>query len=102
MPRRWSEHEIEKMLDYRDQGLTEAKIADKLTIIFMRRFTQEAVNRKIRDLKRSGYIEKNEHTGRYSSPTGEKRSGENHKSSKLSRQLGRVMKRRTSWHSNTD
>lgn len=101
MARRWSEHEIEKMLDYRDQGLTEAKIADKLTIIFMRRFTKESVNRKVRDLKRSGYIEQNEHTGRYSSVTGVKRSGENHQSSKLSRQLGRV-KRRTSWHSNTD
>lgn len=85
MSRRWSEHEIEKMLDYRDQGMTEAKIADRLTIIFMRRFTQEAVNRKIRDLKKSGYIEKNEHSGRFRTPDGVKREGENYARNKKTR-----------------
>lgn len=78
MPRQWSEHEVEKMLDYRDQGLTEAKIADKLTLIFMRTFTASAVNRKIRDLKKIGYIEANTHTGRWKSPSGQKREGEKH------------------------
>ena len=74
--RRWSEIEVEKMLDYRDEGLTEAKIAVKMSIIFMRRFTEESVNRKIRDLKRSGYIDANNHTGRWDSPSGKKRRGE--------------------------
>lgn len=76
MARRWTEHMVEKMLDYRDDGLTEAKIADKLTIIFMRPITALAVNRKIRDLKKLGYIEQNEHTGRWKSPSGKKREGE--------------------------
>lgn len=66
------------MLDYRDQGLTEAKIADKLTLIFMRNFTAESVNRKIRDLKKIGYIDKNKHTGRFNTPLGRKRTGEKH------------------------
>jgi hypothetical protein len=83
MARRWKEQEIEKMLDYRDQGLTEAKIAEKLSIIFMRRFTYESVNRKIRDLKRMGYIEQNPHTGRFKNATGEKRKGE--KSAKITK-----------------
>lgn len=78
MARRWKENEIEKMLDYRDQGLTEAKIAAKLEIIFMRRFTADSVNRKIRDLKKTGYIEKNKHSGRWSNALGEKRTGENY------------------------
>ncbi len=75
MARRWKEHEIEKMLDYRDQGLTEAKIAAKLTLIFMRPFTAQSVNRKIRDLKKIGYIERNKHAGRYCNALGEKRIG---------------------------
>lgn len=75
---RWREYEVEKMLDYRDQGMTESKIADMLSLVFMRKFTQEGVNRKIRDLKRSGYIDKNKRTGRYTSITGERRDGENH------------------------
>lgn len=78
MARRWKENEIEKMLDYRDQGLTEAKIAYKLTLIFMRKFTADAVNRKIRDLKKIGYIEANKHTGRWTNPQGLKRTGEKH------------------------
>jgi hypothetical protein len=78
MARRWKEHEIEKMLDYRDEGLTEAKIADKLSLIFMRKFTADSVNRKIRDLKKEGYIDKNEHSGRWSNPLGNKRTGEKH------------------------
>lgn len=73
MPRQWKEHEIEKMLDYRDQGLTEAKIAERLSLIFMRNFTADSVNRKIRDLKRSGYIEQNKHSGRWSNALGKKR-----------------------------
>lgn len=86
MARRWKEHEIEKMLDYRDQGLTEAKIADKLTLIFMRKFTTDAVNRKIRDLKKIGYIESNKHTGRWNAASGVRREGENHeKTTKKSR-----------------
>lgn len=78
MARRWKEHEIEKMLDYRDEGLTEAKIADKLSLIFMRKFTADSVNRKIRDLKKSGFIDKNEHSGRWKNPLGKKRTGEKH------------------------
>ena len=77
MPRRWRELEVEKMLAYRDEGLTEAKIADRLSLVFMRRFTADSVNRKVRDLKKSGYLEKNEHTGRWSNPMGRKRTGEN-------------------------
>lgn len=73
MPRRWRELEIEKMLTYRDEGMTEAKIADRLSLVFMRRFTADSVNRKVRDLKKSGYLEKNAHTGRYSNPLGRKR-----------------------------
>ncbi len=85
MPRPWREIEIEKMLDYRDEGLTEAKIAAKLNLIFKyvnaeRVFTAESVNRKIRDLKRSGYIEKNRHSGRFANALGNKRIGENFKS----------------------
>lgn len=76
MARRWREHEIEKMLDYRDQGLTEKKIAEKLSLIFMRKFTASAVNRKVRDLKKIGYIEANEHSGRWRNPLGLKRTGE--------------------------
>jgi len=78
MARRWKEHEVEKMLDYRDQGLTEAKIADRLSLIFMRHFTADSVNRKIRDLKKAGYIETNKHSGRFKNPLGEKREGENY------------------------
>lgn len=94
------------MLDYRDQGLTEAKIADKLTIIFMRKFTQEAVNRKIRDLKRSGYIEQNEHTGRYSNPLGIKREGENYernkKADRKAKSVRKSLQRRSrSWDGKT-
>lgn len=85
MARRWRENEIEKMLDYRDQGLTEAKIADKLTLIFMRKFTTDAVNRKIRDLKKIGYIEKNKHSGRYRNALGEPRKGEKHEKTKSSK-----------------
>jgi len=73
MPRQWKELEIEKMLDYRDQGMTEPKIAERLSLVFMRNFTASAVNRKIRDLKRSGYIEKNAHNGRWSNSLGNKR-----------------------------
>lgn len=69
---------IEKMLDYRDQGMTEAKIAARLTLIFFRTFTADSVNRKIRDLKKSGYIDKNKHTGRFKNPMGKKREGENY------------------------
>lgn len=79
MATRWKEQMIEIMLDLRDQGLTEAKIAAKLNIIFMTdRFSTDSVNRKIRDLKRSGYIEKNKHSGRWSTPIGLKREGENY------------------------
>lgn len=85
MARQWNEMEIEKMLEYRDQGLTEAKIADKLSIIFMRRFTADSVNRKIRDLKRSGYLEKNKHNGRWSNSDGFKRKGEKHEETKISK-----------------
>jgi DNA-binding IclR family transcriptional regulator len=73
MPRQWKELEIEKMLDYRDQGMTEPKIAERLSLVFMRNFTASAVNRKIRDLKRSGYIEQNTHNGRWSNSLGNKR-----------------------------
>lgn len=69
---------VEKLCDYRDQGMTEAKIADRLSLIFMRPFTAESVNRKVRDLKNSGYIEKNKHSGRFKNPLGEPRKGENH------------------------
>lgn len=78
MATRWSQHMIEKMCDYRDQGMTEAKIADRLTLIFMRPFTDRSVNRKIRDLKKAGYIEKNKHGGRFTNSYGEKREGEKH------------------------
>lgn len=78
MARPWRELEIEMMLDYRDKGFTEEKIADRLSLVFMRRFTADSVNRKIRDLKRAGYIEKNKHTGRFSNALGRKRDGENH------------------------
>ncbi len=77
MPRRWRELEVEKMLAYRDEGLTEAKIADRLSLVFMRRFTTYSVNRKVRDLKKSGYLEKNEHAGRFANSLGRKRTGEN-------------------------
>lgn len=66
---------IEKMLEYRDNGLTEPKIADCLSVIFMRPFTADSVNRKIRDLKKTGYVEKNKHSGRYRNSTGEMRKG---------------------------
>ena len=79
MATRWREEHIETMLSYRDQGLTEAKIAAKLNLIFMTdRFSKDSVNRKIRDLKRSGYLEKNKHSGRWSTPLGAKREGENY------------------------
>lgn len=73
MTRRWNELEIETMLDYRDQGMTEPKIAERMSLIFMRKFTYESVNRKIRDLKKSGYIEQNRHNGRWSNALGKKR-----------------------------
>lgn len=82
MARRWTEHMIEKMLDYRDQGLTEAKIAAKLSLIFMRPFTADSVNRKVRDLKKIGYIEKNKHSGRYKNPLGEPRKGNGNETQK--------------------
>lgn len=79
MATRWREEHVETMLSYRDRGLTEAKIAAKLNLIFMtKRFTTNSVNRKIRDLKKSGYLEKNKHTGRWSAPSGKKREGENY------------------------
>lgn len=70
---KWKEIEIEKMLDYREMGMTEGKIAEQLCLIFMRKFTDRSVNRKIRDLKRTGYIEKNRHNGRWSNNLGNKR-----------------------------
>jgi hypothetical protein len=73
MTQRWTEHEIEKMLDYREEGLTEPKIAERLTLIFMRRFTEDSVNRKVRDLKKAGYIDKNGRTGPWSNFLGRKR-----------------------------
>lgn len=85
MARRWKELEVEAMLKYRDQGLTEAKIADKLALIFMRPFTKQAVNRKIRDLKKIGYIEANKHTGRWSAPSGQKREGEKYETQQKQR-----------------
>lgn len=84
---------IEKMCDYRDQGLTEAKIADRLSLIFMRPFTASSVNRKIRDLKRSGYLERNEHTGRFKNPLGNKREGENHEKTTKEKKSRKQMRR---------
>lgn len=73
---KWKEQEVEVMLEYRDKGWTEAKIAEKLSLIFMRRFTKDSVNRKVRDLKRAGYIEANKHSGRTLTPSGQRREGE--------------------------
>lgn len=73
----WREFEIQKMLEYRAQGLTELLIADKLSLIFMRRFTRDSVNRKVRDLKRQGRIEKTTRRGMYKED-GTKREGVKH------------------------
>lgn len=106
MPRRWKEQEIEKMLAYRDQGLTEAKIAEKLSIIFMHRFTRYSVNRKIRDLKKSGYLERNTHSGRFSNALGNKRVGENDAKTTKFQKAKRVRKSlwrdQTSWDGAAD
>lgn len=79
MSRRWNKEEIEKMLELRQQGKTEKKIADMMSLIFMRHFSDRAVNRKIRDMKKAGLIPRNAPGTTWVSPlTGEKRDGRNH------------------------
>ncbi len=78
MPVKWRDIETEIMLDYRDRGVTEAKIAARMSVIFMRKFTEQSVNRRIRTLKDLGYLERNPRTGRFRNMYGIKRDGENY------------------------